>query len=309
MVEIIVVGSLNMDLSVNVPRIPLPGETISGGNLLTSAGGKGANQAAACARLGRQVAMVGSVGQDDFGRRMKGNLEKFGVDTSLVAEVAEAPSGTAMILVDHHAENCIVLSAGANHCVSLNAECLNRLKQAKLILLQLEINLDVVKQTISVAHDAGVPVILNPAPAIDLPAELYRQVTYLIPNETEASLLSSVEVKDEQSAAKAAMVLLERGPQAVIITLGGEGAILVTREKKQYFPAFPIQAVDTTGAGDAFIGGFASALVEGKDLETAMRMASGNGALAAMKLGAQASLPTHAELDQFLAKNASSKVN
>jgi ribokinase len=294
MVDIIVVGSLNMDLSINVPRIPLPGETISGGSLVTRAGGKGANQAAACAQLG----------QDDYGRRMKANLLQIGVDVTLVKEEVSTPSGTAMILVDSKGENCIVLSAGANYQVSLEADSREQIKHAKLLLVQLEIEAEVVVEAIGIAYSSAVPVILNPAPAVQLPPEVYAQVTYLIPNETEATLLSGIPVNDPESAKGAAEILLTRGPQAVIITLGSEGCYLATDKIKRFFPAFSIQSVDTTGAGDAFIGGFASGLVEGKGLEAALQMALAAGALAATKLGAQTSLPNRQELDRFLAERS-----
>jgi ribokinase len=251
--------------------------------------------------------MVGSVGLDDFGRRMKANLKENGVDVTFVQEEVSTASGTAMILVDVKGENCIVLSAGANLRVLLDTESSDLIRHSKLLLLQLEIEPEVVESAIKIAHESGVSVILNPAPAIQLPAEVYAQVTYLIPNETEAALLSGIQVNNPQTAEKAAEILLARGPQVVIITLGGAGCFLATKEIKRFFPAFPIQAVDTTGAGDAFIGGFASALVEGKNLEAALQMASAAGALAATKLGAQTSLPNRQELDQFLATRSETR--
>jgi len=300
MAEIVVLGSLNMDLSINVPRIPLPGETICGGSMMTRPGGKGANQAAACARLGRQVAMIGCVGQDDFGRRMKDNLRSIGVDVSHIKEETSAPSGTAMILVDTKGENCIVLSPGANQIVTIDPVDADLIKQAKILLLQLEITPETVCEAADIAKAAGVPVLLNPAPAIAFNEDIYAKIDYLIPNETEATLLTGVKVKDIPSAEKAAKILLERGTKTVIITLGADGAFLATNQRKVHVPALKTDVVDTTGAGDAFIGGFASALVQGKGIDLALNMASAAGALAATKAGAQTSLPTRQELESYL---------
>jgi ribokinase len=300
MVDIVVLGSLNMDLSVQVPRIPLPGETISGGSLLSSAGGKGANQAAACARLGADVAMIGCVGGDEFGLRMKGGLTFLGVDTTLVREDPTTPTGTAMILVDAGGENCIVLSPGANHEVVLDTAAVKLITQARMLLVQLEIQPEVVFQAVTAAHAAGVSVLFNPAPALPIPSEIYPLIDYLVPNETEATLLSGVDVVDPISAEKAAHGLLERGSKAVIVTLGAAGALLVTSKERLLIPAFKVQAVDTTAAGDAFIGGLASALVQGAAMPEALRFASAAGALTASRAGAQKSLPSRQELGSFL---------
>jgi ribokinase len=300
MSEIVVIGSLNMDLSIRVPRIPLPGETISGENLVTSAGGKGANQAAACANLGSQVTMIGAVGQDDFGRRMKEGLRKVGINVSFIQENPGVPSGTAMIMVDAAGENVIVLSAGANSYVVIDRNAEELIRNAKILLLQLEIPTGIVFRSIEIANDAGVPVLLNPAPAIALPNEIYSRIDYLIPNEIEASILSGVEVKDIASAEKAAGILLDRGVKTVIITLGANGAFLASGNNRHAIPAMKINPVDTTGAGDAFIGGFAAAIVEGKPLEEALHYATAAGALAATKAGAQSSLPSRQELEQFV---------
>ena len=300
MTEIVVLGSLNMDLSIHVPRIPLPGETLSGGNLLTSPGGKGANQAAASARLGRQVAMIGCVGQDDFGQRMKSNLRSMGIEVSHIKEETSVPSGTAMILVDPRGENCIVLSPGANQKVTLGPADVDLIKKARILLLQLEIAPDIIFEAIDIAHAASVPVLLNPAPAIPLDESIYPKIDYLVPNETEATLLTGVKVMDLPSTQKAAEILLTRGVKTVIITLGAEGAFLATKKKKVHVPAFKTEVVDTTGAGDAFIGGFASGLVQGKEIGFALQMASAAGALASAKTGAQTSLPSCQELESFL---------
>lgn len=306
MTDIVVLGSLNMDLSVNVRRMPLPGETISGGDLIMNAGGKGANQAAACAKLGTKVSMAGSVGQDDFGRSMVDGLKQLGVNTTFVKMNADVPTGTAMILVEDEGENSIVLSAGANATVVLDPETAKLISGAKMLILQLEISPKVVYAAIELAHQSGVKVLLNPAPAIELPAVIYPFIDYLVPNESEASLLAGVEVVDTASAEQAADVLLAKGAKNVIITMGAKGAVWASVGLKKAIPARPIEPVDTTGAGDAFIGGFSTAIIEGKSIEEALSLASACGALAATKRGAQSSLPTRQEVENFMAsKNKS----
>jgi ribokinase len=300
MAEIVVVGSLNMDLSIQVPRIPSPGETISGGNLLTNAGGKGANQAIACACLGKKVAMVGCVGNDDFGRSLKNGLNTKGVDTRSIAESSSAPTGTAMIMVDGKGENCIVLSIGANRFVNIDTTAEESIRRAKILLLQLEIPVNVVVNAIEIANRWNVPVLLNPAPAIPIPEQILSKVDYLVPNETEAALLTDIQIKDNSTAEKAAGVLLAKGAKTVIITRGADGALMMDANETMHIPAFTVNAVDTTGAGDAFIGGLATAIIEGKDRKTTLEFASAAGALASTKPGAQVSLPCRHEVDAFI---------
>lgn len=304
MADIVVIGSLNMDLSVKVPRIPAPGETISGGGLVTSAGGKGANQAAACAKLGGSVAMIGRVGRDDFGRRMTAGLASLGVDVSQIRADAETPSGTAMIMVDAHGENCIVISPGANAKVQIteDAQITDLIKHAKILLLQLEIPLEVVFTAVKTAARNGVPVLLNPAPAVLLPEELYPDIDYLIPNETEAGILSGIAVKDLDTAKKAAQKLVEKGAKNVIITLGDQGAFVVSSAFSGQIPSISVHAVDTTAAGDSFIGGFAYAQVNRFSLKDSIRFACCVGALAATRYGAQASLPSLSEVMAIFAR-------
>lgn len=304
MADIVVIGSMNMDLSVMVPRIPAPGETISGGGLVTSAGGKGANQAAACAKLGGSVSMVGCVGQDDFGKRMTAGLASLGVDVSQVRADNETPSGTAMIMVDALGENCIVISPGANAKVQIadNAAVTELIRRAKILLLQLEIPLHVVISAVETAARWGVPVLLNPAPAVALPQEIFSKIDYLVPNETEAAILSGIPVNDMDSAKKAAQKLVEKGVKTVIITLGDQGAYVASSVFSGHIPAIPVNVVDTTAAGDSFIGGFACAQVNRYSLEDSIRFACCTGALAATKFGAQASLPTLAEVMAIFAR-------
>lgn len=298
MAEIVVVGSLNIDLVVRVARLPQPGETVPGGDVQTIPGGKGANQAAAAARLGGQVALVGCVGNDAFGMRLIDNLAAQQVDTARVRVDDGAPTGMALILVDECGENSIVVSAGANGRLSRRdldaAEAL--LARARLLLLQLEVPLDSVAYALALARRHGVQTVLNPAPAQALPRDLLAQVDCLVPNETEASQLTGMAVHDPHSAAAAAQQLRSWGVGAVIVTLGGQGALLADGRQVMHVPAPAVQVMDTTAAGDAFIGGLSVALVSGRPLEEAVRYAVCAGALAVTRFGAQTSLPSAEEV-------------
>jgi ribokinase len=301
MADIVVVGSLNMDLVVKAPRMPLAGETIPGKDLQLVPGGKGANQAAAAARLGSPVAMVGRVGDDAFGPQLIENLGRQGVDTSHVVLDDRAATGTAMIIVDDTGENSIVISAGANGRVNKrdmdHAEGL--LSRARILLLQFEVPLETVEVAIEMAARHQVKVILNPAPARPVPPELLAKVDFLVPNETEASMLTGLDVDDLPSAEQAAQKLLGYGVPVVIITMGEEGALLVTERRMAHVPARKVKAVDTTAAGDAFIGGLAVALMKEFPLDEAVRYATCAGTLAVRKFGAQTSLPSAKQVQAF----------
>ncbi|MCL4269413.1 MAG: ribokinase [Anaerolineales bacterium] len=299
MADIIVIGSLNADLVVKSPRFPQPGETISGEDLQIIPGGKGANQAVAAARQGVGVAMVGRVGSDSFGPFLLENLKSNQVNTSHVL-VDESATGTAIIVVDANGQNSIVLSPGANGKVTPadvdSASFLN----AKLLLLQLEIPTPTVLRAAQKAREHGLTVILNPAPAKSLPAELLANVDILIPNESELALLTNLPVNDASSAEVAAKDLLKLGIKTVIVTLGSKGALLVTSTQVTHIDAYKVSVVDTTAAGDAFIGGFASAMLSGTSLEESVRYGCACGALATTKFGAQPSLPTKEEATRFI---------
>jgi ribokinase len=300
MSNIIVVGSLNADLVVRTPRFPQPGETISGEDLQIIPGGKGANQAVAAARQGTSVAMVGRVGNDSFGPELIGNLRQNGVDTSHVQTDSESATGTAIIVVDTKGQNSIVLSPGGNGRVT-PADLENvSFADARLLLLQLEIPVESVLAAAKRAKESGLRVLLNPAPARPLPDELLSLPEVIVPNESELSLLAELPVQDIASAEKAAKTLLERGIQNVIVTLGANGALIVNRELTKHIPSFKVDVVDTTAAGDAFIGGFASALLLNKSMEGAVQYGCACGALAATKFGAQPSLPTKEEVERFM---------
>jgi len=299
--RIVVVGSLNMDLVVRVDRMPAPGETIRGHDFHTIPGGKGANQAAAISQLGGQVAMVGHVGDDAFGPQLVGNLQARGVDTRYVSAVAGVATGTALIMVDSQGENSIVIAPGANALVSpqdIDA-CDDLLRQAEYLVLQCEIPLETVSYAIRRAAQHGVRVVLNPDPARDLPRELLRGVHYLVPNESEAESLCGRKVYDADTARQAARQLHAQGVPVVIITLGSQGALVLTDDETFQMPAPQVRVVDTTAAGDAFVGGLVVSLSRGLSLREAVRYAVCAGAVAVTRFGAQTSLPAHAEVQSL----------
>jgi len=299
MPDILIVGSLNADLVVRTPRFPQPGETISGDDLQVIPGGKGANQAVAASRLGTKVSMLGRVGRDNFGDFLLENLKSNKVDSQLVQR-DNAATGTAVIVVDANGQNSIVLSAGANGRVSLPDVKLASFSTFKLLLLQLEIPTPTVLSAAKIAKENGVRVLLNPAPAKELPSELISLADFIVPNETELSILTNQPVNDIPSAEQAAKTLLESGAQNVIVTLGSNGALIVTPTITKHIPSFKIDVVDTTAAGDAFIGGFATAQLQDESLENAVCYGCACGALAAKKFGAQPSLPTKEEVESFM---------
>jgi ribokinase len=302
MADIVVVGSLNMDLVVKTEHMPASGETVHGEGLKTIPGGKGANQAASAAKLGSAVAMVGKVGGDDFGLPLIDNLQHQGVDTAFVKVDREASTGTAVIIVDSSGQNSIVVSLGANGRVTkadIDA-CEDVIKEAKILLLQFEIPLDSVVYAMQIARRHGVQVILNPAPAKQASLALLKSADILVPNEMELQLLTNMPITDEVVAEEAAKKLLAQGVKVVIVTLGERGALLLTGERTIFVPAKKVKAVDTTAAGDAFIGGLATGLLKGFDLEKAVRYGCAAGTLAVTKFGAQTSLPSAREVEKFI---------
>lgn len=299
MKSILVIGSLNADLVVRAPRFPKPGETLTGEDLQVIPGGKGANQAVAAARMGAAVHMAGRVGQDTFGPMLVNNLEDAGVEVSQV-QASGSATGTATIVVDGQGENFIVLSPGANGLLSSQDVDAIDFNLFGWLLLQLEIPLEVVAHAAAKARMAGCRVILNPAPARELPPNMLAHVDIVIPNESELSLLTGCDTDDLAGVEDCARGLLMRGVEIVLVTLGAQGSLLVTADYTEHIPAFKVKVVDTTGAGDAFIGGLAASLAEGKSLPEAARIANACGALATTRFGAQPSLPTYMDVEKLL---------
>ncbi len=299
--RIVVVGSLNMDLVVRAPHIPKPGETVLGGeDLKAIPGGKGANQAYGAARLGADVAMVGRVGEDTFGEQLIHSLQSAAIDTTHVTVGEQNATGVAVIVVEHSGQNSIVVASGANALVTIAdvkaAESV--FASADLLLLQLEIPVESVLTAAQVAKSQGVKILLNPAPAQPLSSELLSLVDILVLNETEAEILCGQPI-DLESATPGSH-LSDLGVSTIILTLGSHGSVLIEGDHKTVVPPFSIQPVDTTAAGDSFIGSFAVAFTEGKTLLEAVRLGNAAGALTATKLGAQSSMPSREELEQFL---------
>jgi len=309
--KIVVVGSSNTDMVVKAARIPAPGETVLGGAFVMAAGGKGANQAVAAARLGAEVTLVARLGSDPLGDEAIAGYQKDSILTDLIVRDPDRPTGVALILVDAHGENSITVALGANEALSPDdvERAADRIRTADAVVMQLEVPLAAVERAAAIARAAGVPVILDPAPAPDggLPEALLRNVTCLKPNESEAERLTGISVSDLASAERAARALQELGPRTVIITLGSQGAIVVDEAAVHHVPAYRVTAVDTTAAGDAFTGAFATAVGAGAALVEAVRRAAAAGALAATRMGAQPSLPTQAEWEAFIANHSAGR--
>jgi ribokinase len=307
--HIVVVGSLNIDLIGVSPRLPQVGESIIGSDFRRAAGGKGANQAIAAARLGAQVSLVGRLGQDEFAAALLENLRESQVEHAWVKLTAEAPTGVALILVDDAGQNYLVIVPGANGCLtSQDVEAAAGLFQAGgILLLQMETPIDAISRAIELAKRNGMQVVLNPAPANLQALPLLPAVDLLIPNETEAAILSGMPVTDLHEAIAAAGRLHELGAVTVILTLGANGALLSQDGWALHLPAFPVRVVDSTAAGDAFVAGLAVALAEGKSLEEAVYWGNAAGALACTILGAQPSLPDRLSLEALLSEHVRTK--
>jgi ribokinase len=301
MPRVCVIGSANVDYAVTLPRLPRPGETVTGGDLLRDLGGKGANQAVAARRLGAEVRMLGGVGADAAGDEIRARLSALGIGVDGLVTVPAA-TGAALIFVDAAGANQIAVAPGANHALTVEALTphVEAIEWAEVVVCQLELPLLVVRWALGEAGRRGVPAILNPAPAQPLDDELLRLVHYLTPNESEAGRLSGVEVTGLETARTAGERLVERGARVVIITLGSEGALVCGGESAVHYPAFPVTAVDTTAAGDAFSGALAAGLAAGGTLEQALPLANAAAALACTRRGAQSSLPDRPAVERFL---------
>ncbi len=302
MPRVCVVGSANLDYTVALPRLPRVGETVSAGTLLVNRGGKGANQAVAARRLGAEVRMIGCLGDDDSGALMRRGLAAEGIGVDGLATAPGVATGTALIFVDREGRNQIGVAPGANH--SLTVEMARAGEEtigwAQVVICQLEVPVPVVRWTLETARRHGVPTVLNPAPVQELSDELLGLVTYLTPNAGEVAALTGIEVHDLDSGRQAAARLCARGAGTVIITLGEQGALVYDGSSAAHFEAFPVEVVDTTGAGDAFNGALAVGLAAGGSLEQVIPLAGAAAALTCTRRGAQDALPDRGDVERFL---------
>ncbi|NMB00671.1 MAG: ribokinase [Firmicutes bacterium] len=303
--KILVIGSFMMDLVVRTPRVPDNGETVIGSSFRRFPGGKGANQAVSAARLGAQVTMVGKLGYDVYGDEMQDALNKEGIRTEYILRDKDASTGVGFVTLDETTgNNRIVVVPGANLRYSPeDLACIEDVvRNSDLLMLQLEMDMRLIEAAVMMAEKHDVPVILNPAPAQSLADELLEKVTYLTPNETEAQILTGVQVVDRQSAERAAQALLEKGIRKVVITLGHHGAMIADQSATELVPAFSTSVVDTVAAGDGFNGALAVAVAQGTPLPEAVRFANAVGALVVTREGAIPSLPSAQEVKAFLQK-------
>ncbi len=302
--RVVVFGSFVVDLTSRAKGLPVPGQTILGSSFKMGAGGKGSNQAVAAHRAGADVTLVTKIGRDVFGKVAMDFYRGEGMNTDYILEDEEKETGAALILVDETtAQNEIVVVSGA--CGNITPEdvkrCRKLIESADILLLQLEINFDALFEVVNIAHAAGVTIVLNTAPANQLPDEVLAKVDIVTPNETEAQALTGVSIQNEADALRAARVFMEKGVKQVVITLGAMGAFAADGVRHELVKRIAVEAVDTTGAGDAFNGGFVMALSEGKDLFTALRYGNVTGALSVQKLGTAPSMPQRSEIDALYA--------
>ncbi len=298
--RILVIGSSNTDMTIKSDNLPLPGQTILGGRFVMGPGGKGANQAVAAKRLGGNVEFICKVGHDIFGKNAADGYKKEGIDISHILYSTE-PSGVALILVDKTGENVISVAPGANGDLSVEdiESIANVIKEADYLILQLEIPTDAVIRAAKIAHEAGVYVILNPAPACKLPNELFQYISLITPNQTETELMTGVKLINEQSFITAVENFNRMGVKDVIITLGSKGSLVCYDGKNEFVPAIKVDAVDATAAGDTFCGAVCVALSQGKNLKEAAAFATKAASLTVQKIGAQDSIPSIIDINMF----------
>jgi len=300
--RVLVIGSLNMDLVVVAQRHPEIGETILGNSFATNPGGKGANQAIAAARLGASVQIIGCVGEDSFGQSLQENLIKNGVDCTLLKTTPKTSSGIALITVDQAGRNSIIVVPGANHDLApIGIEALEeKIASAGLVIIQMEIPLDSVWTSMRIAKKHDVPVLLNPSPANPIPDEYLNGLDYLVLNESELASITLLPTTTIAEIKRAINVLMDKNVKRIILTRGEQGCFYMDREKEYDLPSYRVRAVDTTAAGDAFIGGFAQALTTGQNIPSALKNGVAAGAFTVTKAGAQISLPTRQDLQDFI---------
>jgi ribokinase len=308
--KILVIGSLNMDLVISTARVPVMGETILGNGFMTVEGGKGANQAVAAAKLGGLVAMAGCVGNDVFGRELTNNLQRNRVDTKYIRMVDGVSTGIAVIVVKE-GNNFIIVDPAANYQVTTSsiAALENIIKDSSFLVLQLEIPLETVDAAIRIAKRHNVRVVLNPAPAVELTEELLSNVELLILNETESQIITGVTVNEIGDAAKVIDYIRNIGVKQVVVTLGGNGAVYNREDAIVHLPVPTVEIVDTTAAGDSFIGATVVALSQGKSIDEAIQYANIVGTLTVTRKGAQISLPDQKEVEAFLTKSNQLSLN
>ncbi|RJP63202.1 MAG: ribokinase [Ignavibacteriales bacterium] len=302
MKRILVIGSSNTDMIVNVPRIPKPGETILGGRFLLAAGGKGANQAVAAARSGGNVTFVSKVGKDSFGKQSLEGYRLDGINTEYILIDENESTGVALIYVSEDGENSIAVASGAN--MKITPEDIQNIseliEQNDFLLMQLEIPLETVKAAAKIANHLNKKIILNPAPAQYLDDELLKCISIITPNETEAEILTGKNIKSDNDISDAAEFLMAKGIDTVIITLGAKGIFLATKDIREFITSFKVDAVDTTAAGDVFNGALVTALAEDKSLIEAAIFGNAASALSVTKSGAQPSIPLRKDVEHFL---------
>ena len=303
---IVVFGSFVVDLTSRSAGLPVPGQTILGSSFKMGPGGKGSNQAVAAHRAGANVTLVTKVGKDVFGKVATDFYKSEGMNVDYILEDDVRETGVALILVDENsAQNEIVVVPAACSNISMDEveKCRSLIENADILLLQHEINFDAQYAVIDIASKAGVKIVLNPAPACEVPDEILKKIDIVTPNETEAQVLTGVEVKNLADAEKAAKVFLDKGVKNVVITMGSLGAFATDGVKSELLPRLKVDAIDTTGAGDAFNGGFVMALSEGKDLFEALRYGNATGALSVTKLGTAPAMPKREEIDAMVKEN------
>lgn len=304
MPRVLAVGSANVDFTIRLDRLPMEGETVSGGEFYMDFGGKGANQAVAALRAGAEVALIARVGEDIWGKEVKAHLRDMGIDSSFVLEEQGSHTGCALILVDKKGRNLIGVAPGANRtlCPEHIREARDLFSWAQVLLIQLETPLEAVREALRMAKDKGLLTVLNPAPYSPLPKDVLALVDILTPNEGEARGLAHVPSEDLRVCLEQ---IRENGPKAVAVTMGAEGVIVLDEAGLTQYPGFKVEAIDTTGCGDAFNGALACALAEGLSLREAVSYGNAAGALAATKRGAQRSMPQREEILRFMKIQAS----
>lgn len=299
MKKITVVGSLNMDIVIETPHMPTGGETVSGRTVTLVPGGKGANQAYAVGKLGGNVTMIGAVGQDAAGDALLENLKKVNVNVSGIRRMEQGVTGQAYITVDDQGENSIILIAGTNGLVTkeLIDDNIDILRESDIVIMQLEIPLDVVEYTKELAIKEGKTIIVDPAPAVtDIPNHFWKGIDYIKPNETELAILTGLKMETRDEIVQGARMMIEKGVKNVIVTLGGDGCLFVTKETEEFFPSHKVKAIDTTAAGDSFTAAFALALSQGKEYKEAIELGQKVSSIVVTKKGAQTSIPTMEEV-------------